>query len=143
MSFLENAALGKDGDRAANIRTLTAQALRQQDEYRRGDPVLPPFLVEMTIRYKRMNMMYEEPSIVLPLEALADVYALAESFLTYNTLHADVATGNPEYIKRVFLTPDRELLVIEVMHKEHKPEQNQDDIRRSKLRGKNSVAPGK
>ena len=141
MPFLENALQGEDRDRASNIRTLLVRALRQNDEYRRGDEVLPSYLVEVTIRYKRMNMTYEEPFIVLPLEALADVYALAESFLTYETLHADVATGNPEYTKRVFLTPDRELLVIEVMHKEHKPEQNQDDIRRSKLRGKNSVAP--
>ncbi len=74
----------------------------------------------------------------MPRETLKNLFALAESFLTYPTLHIDAVTGNAAYKKRVALTPCRELLMIEVTYRDHEPEQNQDDLRRTNLRGRRS-----
>lgn len=135
MAFLDNANTDEDKRSADFIRNSVIRAQIAKD---RGDD---PDLIEVTIRYKRMSMTYEELPIVVPREALANVFALAEHFLAYRTLHADVTTGSPAYTKRVFLTPDKELLVVEVVYKDHTPEQNQDDRRRANLRGRRTERP--
>lgn len=132
MAFLDNAQSGEDERSAEFIRTSVVRAQIAKD---RGED---PDLIEVTVRYKRMSMSYEETPIIVPRDVLKNVFGLAENFLAYRTLHVDAATGNKNYSRRVFLTPDKELLTVEVVYRDHAPEQNDEDMRRRNLRGRRS-----
>lgn len=128
MAFLDNARGDTDTRHAEHVRNQIVAAQQASD---RGESV---DLVEVTVRYSRMSMKYEEEPIVVPRDVVPNLHALAMNYLHYGKLHVDARVGNTGYSKFVALTPDKELLVIEVLHRDHVPEQNQDEQRRAKLR---------
>lgn len=128
MAFLDNARGETDARRAEAVRNAVVRAQQASD---RGEPV---DLVEVTVRYSRMSMKYEEEPIVVPRDMLPNLHALAMNYLLYAKLHISAKVGSSAYSKFVALTPDKELLVIELVHCDYQPEQNQDDERRNKLR---------
>ena len=132
MAFLDNARGAHDLTRAKHVRDAVILAQQASDRGEDTD------LVEVTVRYKRMSMSYEEAPVIVPREVLPQMQQLALNYLAYGKLHINAAMGNSEYGRFVALTPDKELLVIELVHKDHVPEQNQDDQRRAKLRGRRS-----
>lgn len=131
MAFLENAADGEDLRAADRVRDLIVRAQTAKDRGEDTD------LVQVIVRYRRENVAYEEAPIVIPRDALSSLYRLASAYLSYRTLRVHANTGNADFVRCVFLTPDQNLY-IEVTHKDHQPEQNQDDQRRASLRGRRS-----
>lgn len=128
MAFLDNARGDTDVRHAEHVRN---QVIRAQQASDRGETV---DLVEVTVRYSRMSMRYEEEPIVVPRDVLPNLHALAMNYLHYQKLHIDARHPDPGLSRFVALTPDKELLVIELTHRTHEPEQNQDEQRRAKLR---------
>lgn len=130
MAFLDNARGVQDGEQVRVVREAVIRAQQANDRGEETD------LVEVVVRYVRMSMKYEEAPIIVPRAVLPRLHALASNYLAYPKLHIDAVTGNLAYSKYVALTPDKELLVIELVHTTHTPEQNQDDKRRASLRGR-------
>lgn len=137
MGFWEIARGEQDLARVAKVHEGVIAAQQADD---RGDPL---DMTEVTVRWRRFSQSWDEAPVIIPADLLPTACALAASYqdaTAYPVLHVDAKTPNEERGRYVTFKND-ESVVIELHTKPHVPEKNQDDRRRAKLRGRNSVAP--
>lgn len=131
MGFWELARGTKDLERISKIHEGVVMAQAAKD---RGEPVP---MTEVTVRWRRMSMSWDEAPVIIPTDLLPVACALSASYQDakqYPVLHVDANSGNPENGRYVTFKND-EIIVIELHTRPHVPESNQDEQRRAKLRG--------